>query len=89
MTITQETRAAAHEEISPKLETLEARVYTAVLEGGGLTAEEIHHRTGINLNSSRSRATELYKSGRFAVLSKRANTHGRLIAVYSVAQAAS
>lgn len=89
MTITQETRAAAHEEISPKLDGLEARVYAAVLEGGGLTAEEIHHRTGINLNSSRSRATELYKAGRFVVLSKRANQAGRLIAVYSVPQVVS
>lgn len=83
---THETRAAAHAEISPKLDTLEARVYTAVLEGGGLTAEEIHHRTGINLNSSRSRATELLTAGRFKVERKRQNAaQNRWIAVYEVA----
>ena len=83
--ITHETRAAAHEEISLKLDTMEARVYAAVLERGGLTAEEIHFATGINLNSSRSRATELLTAGRFKAERKRANLAGRYIAVYEVA----
>ncbi len=84
MRITHETRRSAHEEISPKLDKLESRVYAAVAATGGLTAEEIQEATGINLNSSRSRATELYKAGRFVVLGKRENARGRMIAVYSV-----
>jgi hypothetical protein len=84
--ITHQTREGGQQAILPFLDSLRDRVYHAVHRvPSGLTAEEVDAVTGIGLNNARSRCTEHFNAGRFAVLSKRPNKAGtRQIAVYSI-----
>ena len=84
--ITRETRDEGQQAIMPFLDNILERVYEAVNGSeSGMTAEEVDAATGVGLNNARSRCTEHFNAGRFAVLSKRPNKAGtRQIAVYSV-----
>lgn len=82
--ITHDTREAGYQAILPFAGNIRENVFEAVrAHHGGLTAEEAQAVVGCSLNCARSRLTELFNSGRLAVLAKRLNrAQTRRIAVY-------
>ena len=83
--ITHDTREAGLQAILPYVGDIEEKVFEAVrIHHAGLTAEEVSEATGISLNNSRSRLTELTLDGRLIVIGKRLNkAETRRVAVWA------
>lgn len=86
MSITAETRRAAHEEIMPKKNLRRQQIVEAITEHGPMTVDELMDRLGYHdPNRVRPRLTELTQSGALCTIGKRRSRRsGKLVAVWAV-----
>lgn len=86
MSITTETRRAAHEDIKPHKELRRQQIMEAIIECGPSTVDELMDRLGYHdPNRVRPRLTELTQSGALCTIGKRRSRRsGRMVAVWAI-----
>lgn len=86
MSITTETRRAAHEEIKPHKEFRRQQIIESIIEHGPSTVDELMDRLGFHdPNRVRPRLTELTQAGALCTIGKRRSRRsGKLVAVWAV-----
>lgn len=86
MSITTQTRRAAHAEIKPKKEIRRQQIMEAIIEHGPMTVDELMDLLGYHdPNRIRPRLTELAHAGALCTIGKRQSRRsGRMVAVWAV-----
>lgn len=86
MSITAETRRAAHKEIKPKKEARSQQIMEAIIEHGPMTVDELMDILGYHdPNRVRPRLTELTQAGTLCTIGKRRSRRsGKMVAVWAV-----
>lgn len=84
MSITQETRREAYEQVEPR--SIRMKIADLLTNEGGMTSSEIMERMGYsNPNTVRPRLTELKADGVIQAVGKRKNRYGANEAVWEIA----
>ena len=86
MSITVETRQAAHEKIKPQKECRRQQIIEAITEYGPMTVDELMDRLGYHdPNRVRPRLTELTQAGALCTIGKRRSRRSRkMVAVWAI-----
>lgn len=86
MSVTTETRRAAHEYIKPAKGARHQQIMQAIAEHGPMTVDEMMDRLGYHdPNKVRPRVTELAQVGALCAIGKRQSPRsGRMVAVWAI-----
>ena len=86
MSVTTETRRAAHEEIKPQKEPRRQQIIEAITEYGPMTVDELMDKLGYHdPNQVRPRLTELTQAGALHTIGKRTSRRsGKMVAVWAI-----
>lgn len=86
MSITTETRRAAHEDIKPEKPFRHQRIMEAIIEHGPMTVDEVMEVLGYHdPNQVRPRLTELTHAGALCTIGKRRSRRsGKMVAVWAI-----
>ena len=86
MSVTTETRRAAHEDIKPEKLFRHQQIMEAITEHGPMTVDELMDCLGYHdPNRVRPRLTELTQAGALCTIGKRRSRHsGKMVAVWAI-----
>lgn len=86
MSVTTETRRAAHEDIKPEKHFRHQQIMEAITENGPMTVDELMAVLGYNdPNQVRPRLTELTQAGALCTIGKRRSLRsGKMVAVWAI-----
>lgn len=86
MSITTETRRAAHEDIIPEKQFRHQKIMEAITKHGPMTVDELMVVLGYNdPNQVRPRLTELTQAGALCTIGKRRSRRsGKMVAVWAI-----